>query len=142
MRDVRNEAPHVVVVDVSPHANVMPRSQNFPPLPQILPPTNSNNSDLWADPVPFDPSCMSFTPPPNSPTPKTNQPSPPPSPLLLSPPTPTTPFPNSLSPITPNCSSPPFTMNDSYILNPDNTFVLPLIFLNNTYVFDMNKLTS
>ena len=35
---------------------------------------------------------------------------------------------------------PLFTMNDSCILNPDNSFVSPLIFLNNTHVFDLNQL--
>ena len=51
-------------------------------------------------------------------------------------------IPNSLSPILPNCPSPPFTVNDSFILNPDDSYVLPLLYLNNTYVFDLNQLTS
>ena len=44
-------------------------------------------------------------------------------------------------PILPTCPSPPFTVNDSFILNPDNSYVLPLLCLNNIYVFDMNQIT-
>ena len=32
-------------------------------------------------------------------------------------------------------------MNDSYILNRDNSFALPLITLDNTYVFNINPYT-
>ena len=33
-------------------------------------------------------------------------------------------------------------LNDSYLLNNDNTFALPLMTLNNTFVFDADPLTN
>ena len=50
-------------------------------------------------------------------------------------------IPVSLSPILPLTSTNPttpsyFYMNDSYLLNQDNTFAMPLTILNETYVFN------
>ena len=47
---------------------------------------------------------------------------------------PPVPVPTSLSPILPNKSSPPTNMNDSFILNYDNSFAAPLIQMNDAYL--------
>ena len=52
------------------------------------------------------------------------------------------PFPAYLSPMSrpTHNLSPPLIINDSYLLNRDNSFAMPLTLLNNTYVFDMNPI--
>ena len=115
--------------------------------------TGSRSRSLWAEPAPYhsgmdtQPSSLWAEPAPHhSGMDSTLSPPPPQTPLTL-PPHPTsnifsthTPSPlsrslfsDSISPI-PTCSPSPISTN-SYILNDDNSFALPLIVMNDTYVF-------
>ena len=97
-------------------------------------PSHSNNSEQWAAAAPLD-SCMSLTsatsafitPQPSThtksmTTPTTHAP-------LLQIPLYISPIPMTYSPLPPD---------NSYILNPDNSFAMHLTFVNNTYVFDLS----
>ena len=128
----------------------------FPPTPPPSPfRIRSEASALWAEPVPHhsgmdstinpSPSLWAEPVPHNSGMDSTIYSSPPQTPLTshTHPPNFSTHTPSSLSlpqfsvsisPIS-NCPPSPLFTNKSYILNDDNSFALPLIVMNDTYVF-------
>ena len=132
----------------SPNPDFVPQRHDVNKLlPPYRQPPLLDQRSLWAAAAPPpSPSELSLS---LSLTPLTPSPTYPPllpypSPICFSPDTPSKspdpspiPFPPSLSPILPSSPNPlPPLLTDSYLLNFDNTFAMPLVILNNTYVFN------